>query len=260
MQPPANEEPRPNPFDATMQLTLVSHYGEKPSEFAAMIRELQDRVSVSLGESFHPYAVEQVHGTIIGLECTSMDGAVCCENFLRLRHEHRAFDFGAMLNYLRQLSGFDLQVGGFRSNKDYGFLSQNQSPFIRSFSIQRETAVAMGWPVEGANFPRALDGLRRALEPFGALRKWAWREGEVDNDFYFVLGRVIGSLADSNRQEIERRLREQLASLKPLTLRISPASLAFIAYSDLRLPLETSRVFNVNDPKTTAELLASAYD
>lgn len=245
---------------APMQLTLVSHFGEKPPEFAAFIHELQQVLSSALGNGFRPYAVKQVHGTIIGMEGTTAGGGIRSENFWRLRGEERCFDFPAMLDFLRrEFSGFEVQVGAFRANENYGFMSRGQSPFSRSFSMQGNSVVAIGWPRDGNIFPLKLDHLRRALQPFGALHKWAWREGEVDDDFYFVLGQIADAVSDRERAEIERRIRERLASMPPLTLQVRTDTLAFAAYSDLRLPPETSPAFAINDAATTPAALISVY-
>ena len=52
------------------QLTLVSFYGEKNAEFAAWIRKIQQLLSAELGTDFEPYSLDQIHGTIIGLDGT----------------------------------------------------------------------------------------------------------------------------------------------------------------------------------------------
>ena len=242
-----------------MQLTLVSHYGAKPPEFAALIRELQGTLRVEFKDQFSPYTVEQVHGTIIGLEGVASHNEVLSQNVLQLRGEKRPFNFSLMLDYLRNEVGeFAVQVGGFQSDQDYRFTSQEKAPFLRSFSLHSTTAVAMGWPRDETGFPPTLDRLRRSLEPFGALRKWAWREGEVDNDFYFVLGQITGPIADALSQSIEVKARAQL-SAKSHLLHVGNQTLSFVAYSDLRLPPETSRVLKLSDRATTAQSLAEVY-
>jgi hypothetical protein len=242
------------------QLTLVSFYGEKPETFAVWIHELQKELSVELGNNFEPYSLQQIHGTIIGLEGTRMEGGVRSNNRLEHLGELRTFDFDGMLGFLRtRFGGCSIQVGGFRPNGDYSFRSQGQHPYVRSFSLQRGTAVAMGWPKAGATFPNALDELRRALEPFGALRKWAWNEGAVDNDFYFVVGRVSPTLDETMRRTTELKVRELIASSPPFMLNLSPRDLQFISYTDRRLTPEQTRVFPLKDTATTAEALMNAY-
>ena len=51
-----------------MQATLVSFYGNKLKELEKFILACQKRIIEIIGTSFLPYELEQVHGTIIGLE------------------------------------------------------------------------------------------------------------------------------------------------------------------------------------------------
>ncbi len=214
----------------------------------------------SLGENFRPYAVEQVHDTIMGLEGTRVAGGVRSEKMWRLRHEEKLFNFSGMLNFLRrEFTGFDVQIGGFCKDSDYGFLSQGQHPFARSFRIHEQSVVAMGWPREGTNFPLVLDALRRALQRFGALRKWAWEEGGVDNDFYFVVGKLARRINDEERERTQHAVRKHLAAKAPLMLRVDRTALLFVAYSDLELTPGDSRVLRLTDSATTAEAFAAIY-
>ncbi len=55
------------------QATLVAFYGEKREPLASLIGDLQEAIARELGTAFTSYAPEQVHATIIGLECTPDD-------------------------------------------------------------------------------------------------------------------------------------------------------------------------------------------
>lgn len=242
-----------------MQLTLVSHYGEKPREFRDLIQELQRPLLSTLGNNFLPYAVEQVHGTLVGLEGTATGNDVLSHNFLQLSGERRPFDFPGLLKFLRDdFAGFEIQIGGFHPDQDYGFTSQDKSPFLRSFSLRGPAAVAMGWPRQQNSYPLELDLLRRSLERFGALRKWAWRDGEIDNDFYFVLGQLREPIPQPQLLAVESDIRAHLSKSSHL-LRVGPETLSFVAYSDLRLTPETSRVLKLSDCAITAQSLAEVY-
>lgn len=245
-----------------MQLTLVSHYGEKATDCAQLIRNLQQFLAGSLGGSFRPYSVEQVHGTIVGLEGVRGGDRIRNENFRRYRHEERLVDLEGLLGFLRSSAApdFTIQIGSFDAARDYGFISQGRHPFVRSFSVQGETAVAMGWPFENGEFPPLLDQLRRRLQQFGVLHKWHQREEDVDNDFFFVLGHVAGSATPEQRTMAEQHLREQMARMTPLLLPVTLHTLSFVAYTDRQLPPDTSRVFKVSDATTTAGTLAGVFD
>jgi hypothetical protein len=244
-----------------MQLTLVSHYGEKPAEFARLVGELQGSLAWSLGDCFCPYEVPQVHGTIIGLEGTQAGGCVRSENFLRYRNETRFIDFAGLLHFLRtDFTGFKVRVGGFDVGEDYGFTSQGRHPFVRSFSLQQEIAVAMGWPIQNEKFSSALDQLRRQMQRFGLLHKWHRKADDVDNDFFFVLGRLDGVLSEERRWATEQELREQLGRREPFLLPINRDALSFVAYRDPQLPLASSRIFRIASADLTPAVLSAVYD
>jgi hypothetical protein len=245
-----------------MQLTLVSHYGKKPPECARRIAALQQSLAEAIGVGFRPYDVEQVHGTIVGLEGVRLSGQIQNENFRRLRNEERLVDFDGLLGFLRSPTapGFSVQIGGFKPDLDYGFTSQGRNPFVRTFSIQGDTAVAMGWPRFGGEFPPCLDQLRRDLQRFGILHKWHRSASDVDNDFFFVLGRFSGPLPEERRAMVEQHVRELLARHEPFLLPVNRDTLSFVAYADRELPLASSRSLAISDTGVTPESLAQIYD
>ena len=51
-----------------MQVTVVALYGEKSSDFAALITRCQELGRGVLGVGFRPYDLSQIHATIFGLE------------------------------------------------------------------------------------------------------------------------------------------------------------------------------------------------
>lgn len=242
-----------------MQLTLVSHYGSKPPAFATLLGELQAHLRDSLGRAFIPYDLAQIHGTIIGLEGQRLAGEVHNENFRRLRQRVQPIDFARLTSAARSMDAFQVRVGGFSERSRCDFVSNGRPPHERSFSIQGEIAVAMGWPWQDGRYSERLVDFRKALEQCGVLHKWHRNEADRDNDFFFVLGRIDAAIATAAKAEGESRLRRMLATRYPLELNVSSDTLAFVAYDDPRLPLSTSRVLAVNDPATTAEALRDLY-
>jgi hypothetical protein len=252
----------PDPIQNTrMQLTFVSHYGPKPAPFVEKIRLLQSVIAEQLGSRFKPYTVEQVHGTIIGLEGARFGTRIRNDNFGRFRGAERFIDFQGLLDFLRTRpeSNWDVRVGGYALARDHGFTSAGHHPFLRSFSVRGEIAVAMGWPHCSGSFVPSLDELRRAFQQFGALHKWHQCESDVDNDFFFVLGRVAQNTESAQRDAVQQIVREHLAAA-PLQLPVTRATLSFVAYLDPQLPPDTSQTFRVNDQQVTASLLAGIYD
>jgi len=51
-----------------IQITVVALYGDKSSDFAALITRCQELSRGVLGVGFRPYNPSQIHATIFGLE------------------------------------------------------------------------------------------------------------------------------------------------------------------------------------------------
>jgi hypothetical protein len=226
---------------------------------ASFVRQFQAELSASLGAAFLPYDVAQVHGTVIGLEGRRRDGHIENLNFRECRQETRAMDPAVLLAFLRSPSvpTFDVQIGGFRREEDYGFLSRGKHPYSRAFSIQGPIAVMMGWPINGGN---VLDGFRRSFNRLNVLHKWHRSDSSVDNDFFVVLGRVArDSVGDEDIADTEQRVRERLSTSDPLQITVSAASLQIVCYSDVQLPPASSHAHAILDPALTPEKLLQCY-
>src|SRR5688572_14790800 len=117
-----------------MDATLVAYYGKKSDELAEFIRFFQSKISGYLGSAFRPYEMEQVHGTIIGLEGQHVHGKWLNKNFLEQRQEERAMDFGQILGFLRSknIPDCNIRVGGFRHYEPSAFTSRGHHPYLRS--------------------------------------------------------------------------------------------------------------------------------
>lgn len=161
-----------------MQVTLVAFYGEKPKELLHLIQYLQNLLAERLLSAFHPYQLEQVHGTIIGLEGHRGDTSIHNLN------SDAAVAPSLLLSFLRSpdFRPTTVRIGGYRHYHEYPFQSRGMHPYLRSFSIQGAIAVAMGWPASESQFPTSLDELRRQFESRLAVRhKWHRKPGDVDN-------------------------------------------------------------------------------
>ncbi|MGR9087195.1 MAG: hypothetical protein ACU841_08985 [Gammaproteobacteria bacterium] len=246
----------------TMQAALVSHYGGKTGILRDLIRSCQDKLSELLLSSFHPYELEQVHGTVIGLEGWRVDDQIMNQSYQRYRNEKRFMSPQRLLELLRsgELPSFDIRVGGYRPHQDYGFLSQNKHPFLRSFSIQNQIAVAMGWPCNGNRCSEALNELRYRFNELNVLHRWHRSPGAIDNDFYFVLGRIDRRfLSDARIQRAEEAMRLFLSERSEMYVPIDPSVLSIVGYLDTQLPLQTSCSFQVFDSNLDAQKLLGLY-
>lgn len=125
-------------------VTLVAFYGDKPPALAAGIEALQQLVT-RLCPTFVPYALPQVHATLVGLEAQRVNGALHNVNFRALRGQHRPMQLAEALSAVRAAPLWPLscQWGGFEPHAVYPFASRGQHPYVRSFSLQGERVVTM---------------------------------------------------------------------------------------------------------------------
>ena len=105
------------------QQSLICNYGKKAEALEYFIRKCQDMISKDLKSKFHPYEIEQVHGTIIGLEATIKNRKIINRNFLE-NEISEEMDFGEILPFIRNTFSnlqFEVQLGGFDAQKRYKF-------------------------------------------------------------------------------------------------------------------------------------------
>ena len=236
-----------------MQVTLVAHYGPKPASLATLLRHLQKNLSTSLGRAFQLYDIDQVHATIVGLEGCRVDGGI------RSKRSGKLLDFSGVVEFLRggEFSPIHVRVGGYSESRGYPFLSRDAHPHLRSFSIQEDTAVAMGWPVENGNHPDSLDRLRRSFQQFGVRHKWHTTDEAVDNDCFLVLGRIDrDGLDDKILQAAAASIRADLATALQTMLEISRDTISFVGYVDSRLPPESSKMYGLHESDLAVKLEA----
>jgi len=259
------------------QVTLVAFYGEKPQALADIIGWCQQIIGDWLGEKFLEYDLRQVHATIIGLERYPDFPHLHNLNFRKHRRMVISMDLAALRHLL--LSGVYLpltvQLGGF-SDRDYPFISRSCRPFLRSFSIQGDKAVMMGWPIRGRPlsappittaaaiqecglYPPTLDQIRGAAQAFGVLHEYHRSPGDVDNDFYFRIGLLKEPIDDRVRADIETNMRVLLATRLPLLVDLPPTALSFISYRDNTLPLAESLAWRIADADLADADLPTLY-
>lgn len=243
------------------QLTIVTHYGAKPPSLANLIAVLQKKLATSLGSAFIPHEMEQVHGTIIGLEGVLSDKGIINQCFKKSLKKDESIDFSGLLeNVLSdRLDEIEIQIGGWQPLKDYGFKSKNQHPYHRSFSFQGELAVVMGWPIESGKYSESLYNLRKSFEEVNVCHKYN-KEGYKDNDFYFVIGGIPkANVNPVLLRQTATEIRHLLSEINEI-VRIGKETLSIVAYVDTQLPIATSEVFSLNDSELTPQLMESLYN
>ena len=225
------------------QATLVAAYGKKPGPLSKLISDCQARIAKYPGISFKPYRDYQVHGTVIGLECVE-PSHLHNRNLAEYRVEWKTMDLLGYFDFLEntKLLPITVQIGGF-ANRKYPFTSRNERPYKRSFSIQGDKAVLMGWPVDHdpAPYPETLEALRKEAVNFNILHSWHRNSGDKDNDFYMRIGLFDPVPTDARAvRSLETEMREMLADLEPTLVEIDLDSLSIVSYNDETLPLASS--------------------
>lgn len=261
------------------QLTLISLYGQKPSALVDLIAECQKQVSDAVGTAFTRYDVREVHATIIGLE--RRIGSRLCNLNMWQQGQPEEMSIGAFLSALKKPElgkGLPVRIGGF-DDRGYPFSSRNTTPYSRSFSIQGDKVVVMGWPISEEllaatgdeekslahkveSYPKTLEEIRRDAQSHGILHAYHSLESKevVDNDLYFRIGLIDPTMFTYKAgQETEARLRKYL-SKNPIKLRITTDDIYVASYKDERLPLGSTKVWSLADDRVTGGLAERLYE
>lgn len=245
-------------------VSLVAFYGEKAPELKTLIQKLQTYLTEhKLIDSFKPYELEQVHGTIIGCEGICTKSGVVNKWYREHRQETRYIDISGLINYLQHQVSFPLNIsfGGYDLNLDYNFLSRNQHPYLRSFQLQstedQTIPVLIGWPWQNNKISWDIDDLRKDLQLFNLLHKYHGKSDDIDNDFYLRLGTIESQITMEVAQIITRDIRDLLASQSALSIPICLEDLVFAQYQDLSLSLDKTNI--ISTIKITPSQLEEFY-
>lgn len=243
-------------------LSLVAYYGDKPPEIVALIKETQKILQDTLPAAFIKYDVRQVHATLVSLEGQRIGDAIINTNYKEFFNEQRTIDFGKAFKLLRHTEFLPLKValGGYKEHYNYPFTSRGMHPYQRSFSIQGDIAVAMGWPYDGEYCHPVLERLRRSFNSANVLHKYHRTADDIDNDFYFVLGNVI--LRNASKETL-RHAHEQMIEFfsyrEPLAVTVAREHLRIIAYTDPKVPPDTTRCYSLGQAENNLDEIKSLY-
>jgi len=243
-------------------LSLVAYYGDKPPEIETMIGEAQEILQSRLSLAFRKYDIRQIHATLVSLEGHKTANGIVNTNYTRFRHDRRIIAFSKAFKLLKDpdLLPFKVIIGGYKEYDDYPFTSRGTHPYQRSFSIQGDVAVAMGWPRDGKDYPPALNRLRRAFNSANILHKYHRTADDTDNDFYFVLGNVIlEKTSKPALRSTHERMIEFLSCRDSLTVNVAREHLRVIAYTDPRVPPDTTRSYTLDEAEEQLEEIKSLY-
>ena len=182
-------------------ISAVAFYGPKTGRLREVLAGVQALIAEHVGDGFRPYTPEQVHATLIALNGVREHGGRVVNEYL-LEHAgvRREMDLPRVMDILvRRFSvPLPVRVGGFRPDQAVPFTSRGQHLAERTFSVQGDAFVLVGWPAESlAGAGRPLDDLRREMNAAGVLHRYHARAGDVDNDLHLVVGHHAGALVDA---------------------------------------------------------------
>ena len=77
-------------------------------------------------------------------------------------------------------------------------------------------------------------------------------DADVDNDLFFVIGRVDRTRADDRHlARTETAIRDQLSDRKPVMVELGLDALSFVSYTDRRLPMDSTQRFGIDEFEAT---------
>jgi hypothetical protein len=239
---------------ASRFISAVAFYGPKTGRLRELVTEVQALIAEHVGAGFRPYTLDQVHATLIALNGVRAGGAVVNEYLLEHAGVRREMDLPRVMDILARRFTVPLRVriGGFRPAQAVPFTSRGQHLAERTFSVQGEAFVLVGWPAESIFGPgRPLDELRREMNAAGALHRYHARPADVDNDLHLVVGHHAGAPAGALARATAA-VRDQLAA-DPADLAIGLSDVKIVAADSHTLapPLYVSGI-----PAAAADVLA----
>jgi hypothetical protein len=235
-------------------ISAVAFYGPKTGRLRELLAGVQAMIAEQVGGDFRPYTLDQMHATLIALNGVREGGTIVNEYLLEHAGERREMDLPRVMDILarRFAAPLRVRIGGFRPGQAVPFTSRGQHLAERTFSVQGEAFVLMGWPADSlAGAARPLDELRREMNAAGVLHRYHARPADVDNDLHLV----VGHHADAPAGALARAtaaVRDKLAA--------DPADLA-IGLSDVKIVAADSHtlappVYVSGVPAAEADVLA----
>ena len=241
-----------------VQYTIAAFYGQKPKKFLSFLDGIRHKIANHpLGHHFKPYANDQVHTTLMGLE-RLIDGnhqPINLNIYEATGEKHAIRLEGCVDLFEHFLEGVKIRLGGFNPAYDQ-FLSWKARPYQRSFGIHASTGkvVLNGWPVlertGSVSFSDCVWQLRKNLHDKHNLRH-KYHQYQ-DNDVFMVIGDLANphypdtedhQVFNQYLKELQDDVRAFLSTSRPHYLKLHMQDIAVIGYKDPRLPLDETQVY-----------------
>ena len=243
------------------QLTLTGFYGPKPPALAGLLRDLSGLIeSTYLKEFFFPYPIEQIHGTLIGLERVEGKEKYLNANYWMWAGEKRSMDFSCLVSTLSEFLPMPLRIGGFAENFT-GFRSFGDIPYRRALGIDWASGrvTLIGWPYSGGFSSVDFTGRRPLWELRNRLAQQCYVRHKYhrheDNDFYMVLGtlhqpeglnKTLQEKLKREGQQLENSARTFLYH-NPIILSLDQDTVSIVRYERETLERHSSRAWKIRE-------------
>ncbi len=192
-------------------VTAVALYGTKTGAFLSLLQTVQAIVGQRLGPGFRPYTLDQIHGTVIRLDGArdTETGLIVSQRYFEYSGTPRAMNLGRASEILDACltPPLRIRVGGFSPDTPVKFSSRGQHPYERTFSVQGDAFVLMGWPVstvQNGVASKPLDDLRRKMNDANIMHWYHESSTDIDNDFHLVIGHHHCRAAHNVRDAVHR--------------------------------------------------------
>jgi hypothetical protein len=235
-------------------ISAVAFYGPKTGRLRELLTGVQALIAEHVGGDFRPYTLDQVHATLIALNGVRAGGTIVNEYLLEHAGERREMDLPRVMDILarRFATPLRVRIGGFRPGQAVPFTSRGQHLAERSFSVQGEAFVLVGWPADSlAGAARPVDELRREMNAAGVLHRYHARPADVDNDLHLVVGHHDGAPAAALARATAAVRDKLAADPADLTIGLSDVKIVAADSHTLAPPVYVSGV-----PAAAAEVLA----
>lgn len=217
---------------ASRFISAVALYGPKAGPLRDFLASMHALIAEHIGGSFRPYSLDQVHATLIALNGVR-DPETCGivnEYYLTYAGVRQVMNLGLVMDTLvtRFTSPLQIRIGGYQQHQPVPFFSRGQHPFERTFSVQGNSFVLVGWPVVArTGSARPLDKLRRDMNAANVLHRYHRHAADVDDDFYLVAGHHNGAPASALERAVDA-IRDKLAA-DPIYLEIGISDVKIVA-------------------------------
>ena len=217
-------------------ISAVAFYGPKAGRLRELLAGVQALIAEQVGGDFRPYSLEQVHTTLIALDGVRDPGTGAIVNEYLLAHAgvRREMDLPRVMDILARATPLPVRIGGFRPDQEIPFTSRGQHLAERTFCVQDEAFVLMGWPaVSLAGGGQPLEELRREMNEANVRHKYHVHATDVDNDLHLVVGHHAGAPPGALARATAA-VRDKLAA-DPVDLAIGLTDVKIVAADSLTL-------------------------